>query len=95
MSTSTIWDHGLVDKTLAQLHQHVNAAKQEGSREMPESLGFLEMPYGHALLLCPDRLYWHGIRFDGTESTYCRSPWAVYRWARDYWQRQRAPEGGG
>ena len=41
------------------------------------------MPAGYHLMLCPDRMYFFGVRDrDGMETAYHWNKWAIYRWAK-------------
>ena len=62
-----------------------------GSYRADESLGIQKMPFGYALMIDPDEIYFYWIRHDGQEGPEHWNKWAVYRMAKANAKKAAAP----
>lgn len=58
----------------------VAAHVRSGCRLM--DLGIHKMPFGYALMLDADELYFYWLRYDGLESSQHWNKWAIFRGAK-------------
>jgi len=72
----------------------VSYATRLGGRRADEALGAVKMPYGYALILDDDDLYYHWINYLGQEGRQHLNRWAVYRMAKLNASHHLAPTHG-
>jgi hypothetical protein len=51
-------------------------------RRVDDSLGIQKMPFGYALMLDADEMYFYWLRYDGLESSQHWNKWAIFRGAK-------------
>lgn len=55
---------------------------RNGSYRVDDLLGIQKMPFGYALMLDADGLYFYWLRYDGLEGAQTWNKWAAYRGAK-------------
>lgn len=60
----------------------VGCATRMGARRVDSILGICQMPFGYALMLDADEMYFSWLRYDGLEGAEHWNKWAVYRGAK-------------
>lgn len=55
---------------------------RSGAQRMDEALGIQKMPFGYALMLDHDEIYFYWLRYDGRQGPEHWNKWAAYRMAK-------------